>query len=138
MANSLGIPLRDGQVVLVDPKDMLKAMRGWSEYDCLFFLFRGLNEPGHMAYGSGTQVAGYRLNDVSRGYMQWNVGDFLICVCKRKARRCQNCGGTHGMWVRSDGTTLIKGQPCPDEVTVTPNEAPSEKLQLEGPQLTMF
>jgi hypothetical protein len=117
MANSLRIPLKDGQVVLMDPKEMLKAMRGWGEYDCLFVVRRGFNEPGHQVFGAGTQLGGWRLNDPPpRRYKQCNVGDILICVCKRVKLRCPNCGATHGLWVRSDGVTLIKGQPCPGPV----------------------
>ena len=114
MPNSLRIPIDNGRVVLVDPKEMCRAMRGWGEYDCLFVARRVFKEPGHVCYGSGDQLGGYRLAErPPRRYMQWNVGDYLVCICKRVRQKCFNCGEVHGMWVRSDGVTVVKGQPCP-------------------------
>ena len=112
MGNNLRIDLQNDDVVLVDPKEMLKAMRGWGEYDCLYRVNGDLGERGMKTYGAGHEIGGRRLADPNGHRMQWNVGDILVCKCHQDVERCRNCGREHGIWKRSDGTP-IKGQPCP-------------------------
>ena len=120
MGNSINKRLRTGDVVLVDPADMLKAMKGWTEFDCLFVIDNRWPEEGHMPEGRSQLIHGYRL---AKGPTKpdwnddWNVGDLLICICRFEPHRCLDCGREHEMWLRADGTK-IKGQQCPAAVDV--------------------
>jgi hypothetical protein len=119
MANSLRVDLKDGDVVLLDPKEMCRAMRGWGEYNCLFQVDGGLNEPGMRVYTAGHLLGGrflFKGPDSRRHQMQ--VSDILVDRCRQTVERCRNCGQEHGIWKRSDGTP-IKGQPCPGDEPVT-------------------
>ena len=113
VGNSLNRRLRTGDVVLVDPADMLKAMRGWTEFDCLFVIDDRLPQEGHQAAGNSKTCHGWRVALGPTKPMDWNVGEYLICLCHEEEVRCNECGRKHETWVRADGTR-IKGQPCPE------------------------